>query len=289
MKSSLDEAPASALRAEGPNLLLWTGAAALSSVAAARIGLDVSLKEPVLVGLLVTLAVAWSVGWFTDRLRREAAAAAWRAVGSGSRHLSSQIAAYLPDGREEPEEFVAQQAAWVHVLRCQLREEDPAEDKEVRRVVWPEQLRRLRDAADPAQWLLHDQLEAAAHLARDGVIGERHLQSIDGTVRGLLDAQLVCLEFAGTPPPPVRPLPVRALLLVAAVLLPLPGFQPLSIALAVGVCLITGRLVDAGMRAAAPFAHGGGLPLTRDSLSIERDTLARVGSRDVPELRDTGT
>lgn len=274
------------LRRQGIDVLVWTTAAAAAWAGTEQLGGSELLPATPLI--VTGAAICLLIG-----LRAHAAWTDWRAaqrlwnrVLAGTRVFAGQVASYLPAGREEIEEIVVQQAAWVHVLRSAVRRQDPFEDESVRRLVWPEQLRDLKKATNPAHAVLHLQISTVARLARDGVITEERLRSLDATLTDLLEAQTACEGLATSSAASGFSSLGRTLLPLYAGLLPLGltvTMGPWSIVGAVGTCIVLGLVDEAARGLERPMApHAGGLPLTHLALSAERDSLERIGSPDLP-------
>ena len=65
----------------------------------------------------------------------------WGRLINTSRHICTQALAYLPDA--EAKETVIRQCAYVHALRCGLRDEDPFVDDHILRNMQPVEVEEL--------------------------------------------------------------------------------------------------------------------------------------------------
>lgn len=211
----------------------------------------------------------------------------WGKLVNSSRMLCSQALAYLGD-RAAAERAVRRQVLYIHVLRCQLRDDDPFADPMVQRAV---ALCGLSDAEVAAL----RQQTSACHALLDQILGELsraapdplRLQSLDQTVAALLDAQGGCERIKRTPMPRGYAFFVSQLLVLFAVLFPLAVVADLGWAVVpvnLAVCLAFTLISETGRVLEDPFNHfWNSLPLSSLSVTIERNLRQRLGDRELPD------
>jgi putative membrane protein len=211
----------------------------------------------------------------------------WGRIVNASRTLSSQVTAYVDDAALA-RTVIQRHALWVHVLRCQLRDDDPFADEHVQRA-----LDRLGLTSDEHKAELKKQTSLCHHLsdlnlralARSGVEPLR-LQAMDQSIATLTDAQGGCERIKRTPMPRGYSFFVQRLLLIFSVLFPFTIVEdvgwaciPLNLVVCIGFTLIseTGRVLE------DPFTHfWNSLPITNISINIERNVRQRLGDADLP-------
>ncbi len=210
----------------------------------------------------------------------------WGKLVNSSRMLGSQALAYLSD-RATAERAVRRQVLYVHVLRCQLRDDDPFADAMVQRSValcglTEGQVDELRLQSSPCHALLDQTL---SELTRAGVEPLR-LQSLDQTLAALLDAQGGCERIKRTPMPRGYAFFVSQLLVLFAILFPLAVVANLSWAVVpvnLAVCLAFTLISETGRVLEDPFNHfWNSLPITSLSVTIERNLRQRLGDSELP-------
>ncbi|MEZ4307896.1 MAG: bestrophin family ion channel [Polyangiaceae bacterium] len=94
----------------------------------------------------------------------------WGRLVNTSRHLTTQALVYLQDRPEEARAVVRRQMAYVHVLRCKLRDQDPFVDPDVLACLTEEEVASLKGESNPNHALVQMQMEALVKLRREGVI-----------------------------------------------------------------------------------------------------------------------
>jgi len=210
----------------------------------------------------------------------------WGRLVNASRMWASQVRAYFDD-TALAERLIRRHQLYVHVLRCQLRDDDPWQDEHVQRLAArlgldDEALARLKAQTSAGHALLDEQLLALAALKDlDG----RRLQSLDGTIMMFLDVQGGCERIKRTPMPRSYGFFVERLLLFFAVLFPLGLVHdigwlviPVNVVVCTGFSLIseTGRVLE------DPFTHfWNSLPLSNMSVNIERNLAQRLGDTEL--------
>ncbi|CAN5120955.1 bestrophin family protein [soil metagenome] len=210
----------------------------------------------------------------------------WGRVVNASRQLASQVVASLP--KEEATQVIRLQIAYVHVLRCSLRDQDPWADDRV--LAWT-------DPADRAAWkgdrnlastILHRQREILVSVANVGKLAELRLLAMDQSQAVLLDAQGGCERIKKTPFPRGYAYISDRLIIAFGVLLPFAMVKDLDwITLPINllVCGAFALISEAGRVLEDPFTlFYNGLPLAALSTTIELNLRQRLGERDVPPL-----
>jgi ion channel-forming bestrophin family protein len=210
----------------------------------------------------------------------------WGRLVNASRTLSSQVMAYLEDAAVA-RTVITRHALYVHVLRCQLRDDDPFADEHVKRIalklgITEEQQAELKKQTSMCHALADMNLRA---LAKSGVEPLR-LQAMDQSIAALVDAQGGCERIKRTPMPRGYGFFVQRLTLIFSALFPFTivgevGWVaiPLNLVVCIGFTLIseTGRVLE------DPFSHfWNSLPITNISLNIERNVRQRLGDTDLP-------
>lgn len=210
----------------------------------------------------------------------------WGRIVNASRTLSSQVLAYVDDAALA-RTVILRHALYVHVLRCQLRDDDPFADPHVQRIadmlaLTEEQKAALKKQSSMCHTLADMNLRA---LARSGVEPLR-LQAMDQSIAALVDAQGGCERIKRTPMPRGYGFFVQRLTLIFSALFPFTIVEevgwlaiPLNLVVCIGFTLIseTGRVLE------DPFSHfWNSLPITNISINIERNVRHRLGDTDVP-------
>jgi putative membrane protein len=297
-------APPRALLAQWPLALAALSGLALAhvlprAVLAPLAAVDASLAPLVaLAGLGLGLrACAAYLRW------REATAHASRLLDA-SRRFSAAILAYLPLGEAGAasalqRSLVRRHAAYVHLVRCALRDEDGLADPQVQRLLDPHDAARLAGEPSPCHALAQRQLSELASAAWRGELTEERLASLDRVLGELLVAQTAAERLARRPLPAgadLLPVGFGALAILLAPALAVAhaavhagtaaaghGVLPLAAGTAVLVALPLVALAAAGHALARPFARdGGGAPLMPLALQIEAEVRARVGDGALP-------
>jgi putative membrane protein len=208
----------------------------------------------------------------------------WGRIVNSSRHWGAQTAAYVSPARAEA--LIRRQIVWVHTLRVALRDEDLTQDPELTRLLPTEERLRLAASRNPSHLLLHEQLQAAAALHTAGELDTRALQSMDETIRQLLDSQGGCERIKRTPMPRGYGFIAERLILIYGFLLPFGLVGELgwaAVPLNVVACLAFALISEAGRVLEDPFnLFYNGLPLSALSRTIEVNLTERLG--DAPLL-----
>ncbi len=217
----------------------------------------------------------------------------WGRMINSSRHWATQVLAYLPagpDGRpsELQRRLIERHAAYVHVLRCALRQQAPLEDEHVVRNL--AEIERAEDGGNSNlnHALLQRQLNDVEQVARDGTLHEYRLQSMDETVRALLDIQGGCERIKKTPMPRGYGFIAERLIFLYGILFPFALTDDLGwmiIPINVLVTLSFALISEAGRVLEDPFTmFYNGLPLSNISLMIEKNLRERMRDTELPEV-----
>ncbi len=211
----------------------------------------------------------------------------WGRLINTSRHWSTQVLTYVKD-EELRKELVGRHIAYVHMLRCLLRKQDPLTDESV--VAWTSEEDRawLATQSNQTHALLQKQLDAVTALADGGDLDERRLMSMDESVRHLLDIQGGCERIKKTPLPRGYGFIAEQLVNAFSFLLPLAivaDLHLLAIPINILVCLAFMLISEAGRVLEDPFTmFYNGLPLTNMSDTIEHNLRNRIGETELPAI-----
>ncbi len=210
----------------------------------------------------------------------------WGRLVNVSRLFASQVTAYLDD-RADQRELLLRHVLYIHVLRCQLRDDDPFADPHVARVLGLLALDDASLAEAKAQTSLPHYLidRSFGALARREGMAFRMI-AFEQSFGTMLDAQGGCERIKRTPMPRGYGFFVSRLLFLFALLFPFTVVDvvgwvaiPLNLIVCLGFTLIseTGRVLE------DPFTHFyNSLPLTSLSITIERNVRQRLGDTDLP-------
>lgn len=213
----------------------------------------------------------------------------WGRLINTSRHFTNQVTTYLADTPElaaSRRELVRRHIAYVHVLRCLLRDQDPFADARVLQFLSKAETAELRPETNVTNALLNRQQAQLVELAKREDIDPFRLQSFDESLRALLDIQGGCERIKKTPFPPGYGFLADRLILAFGFLFPLGLVEdlgwltvPITILVTLGFRLISevGRVLE------NPFSlFWPALPLMALSTTIERDLRQRIGDADLP-------
>lgn len=212
----------------------------------------------------------------------------WGRLINTSRHFSTQVLSYLgASAAPEAARLVRRHIAYVHVLRCLLRLQPPEGDAEVRAFLGEDEAALLEES-NPTHALLHRQLVELKAAAAQGLISEFELQSLDQSLRSLLDIQGGCERIKKTPMPRGYGFIAERLVMAFACLLPFALVRDLgwvTVPINVLVCLAFALISEAGRVLEDPFTmFWNGLPLTALSKTIEHNLRERLGEQDLLSL-----
>ena len=211
----------------------------------------------------------------------------WGGLVNTSRMLTSQVLGYVADdARPRAERVVHRHLAFVHALRCQLRDQDPLADAEVVARLDPADVDGVRGRSNVAYALLHRQQLDLAGLHRAGAFDGWAMQSLDRSVAALLDVQGGCERIKRTPLPRGYAFLIDTLLSAFALLLPWALVADLSwlvIPMNILVCGSFLLISETGRVLEDPFSlFWNGLPLSALSRTIEINVREALGDRDLP-------
>lgn len=213
----------------------------------------------------------------------------WGRMINESRHWASQATKYLDEDTLRGR-LVHRHAAYVHALRCLLRQQDPFEDEDFMARIKSvgDELPALRKESNLTHALLDLQLGELVEQNRGGVLNDLRLQSMDDTLRELINIQGGCERIKKTPMPPLYGLLADRLVEFYAVLFPLAVVDVLgwwTVPLNLLVCTAFSLIAEAGRVLEDPFTmFYNGLPLSAISRMIEVNTRQRLGETDLPPM-----
>ena len=212
----------------------------------------------------------------------------WGRLINTSRHLCLQAAAYLDADRSARDRVVRRHIAYVHTLRCLLRKQDPlADDRVLNRLEDPEKS-ALQGHSNQTAGVLDMQLRDLRGLAEQGTIDALQLQSMDESIRHLLDIQGGCERIKKTPLPRIYGFISTRMIQWFGLLLPcglVHDLGWLSIPISLLVTLSFHLISETGRVLEDPFSlFWNGLPLSNMSHTIETNLLHITGKPcDIPE------
>ncbi len=215
----------------------------------------------------------------------------WGRMINTSRHWTTQVMAYLSGERAaasaEQRRLVLRHVTYVHALRCLLRQQDPFEDPDFRAHLEPDE-DALRGESNLTHALLQRQLDDLVELNRGGALDDFRLQSMDESIRHLLDIQGGCERIKKTPVPPIYGLLSTRIVQFYAFLFPLGVVHDLgwwAVPINLLVCTAFSLIAEAGRVLEDPFTmFFNGLPLSAISRMIEVNVRQRLGDDDLPPL-----
>lgn len=214
----------------------------------------------------------------------------WGRMINESRHWASQIASYVQDD-ELRRRLVRRHVAYVHALRCLLRQQDPFADEEVTAMLQDDEA-ALRDESNLTHALLARQLDDLVEMNADGALNDFRLQSLDTTLRELINIQGGCERIKKTPMPPLYGLLATRLVQFYAVLFPLSVVEELgwwTVPVNLLVCIGFFLIAEAGRVLEDPFTmFFNGLPLSAISRMIDVNARQRIGETDLPPMITPG-
>ncbi len=209
----------------------------------------------------------------------------WGRLVNLSRHFASQaLTSFSPDVARE---VIARHIAYVHLLRCALRDQDPWGDSDVVRWLDETTRGRLRAERNPCYALLHEQREVLTRACHAAGLDEWRYLAFDTTLAALLDAQGGCERIKKTPFPRGYTFISERLIIAFGLLLPFALIRDLgwvTVPLNLLVCGAFTLMSEAGRVLEDPFTmFWNGLPLSAMSTTIEINLRQRLGDEDVPE------
>lgn len=212
----------------------------------------------------------------------------WGRMINVSRHFATQVLNYLP-ASERPlqRRLVHRHAAYVHALRCLLRQQDPLEDPEFLRAV-PDDPEQYRGQSNITHALLHRQSEELVALDDAGGLSEFRLQSMDRSLEEMLAVQGGCERIKKTPMPRGYGYIASRLIIAYGLMFPLGLVSEIGwLVLPINVLVILSfaLISEAGRVLEDPFTmFWNGLPMTNMSMMIERNLGDRLGDEELVEI-----
>jgi putative membrane protein len=211
----------------------------------------------------------------------------WGGMVNVSRHFASQVIAYVQVGSDVHQRLVRRHIAYLHVLRCALRAQDPTQDDDVQRNLTEDE-RPWLGLTSPAHLLLDRQLRQLTELSRAGSLDAFQLRSLDGSLRDMLNFQGGMERIKKTPMPRGYGFIADRLTVAFALLLPFALVAELgwvTVPVSVLVCLAFALISEAGRVLEDPFTmFWNGLPLFAITKTIEHNLREALGERDLPPL-----
>jgi putative membrane protein len=216
----------------------------------------------------------------------------WGRLINTSRHFTSQVLVYLRHESGEITELqtrlVRRHVAYVHVLRCLLREQNPQQDKEVAEFLDTGELEGLRGSSNATHALLFAQMKELQKEVDERRLDLFHQQLLDQSLRELLDIQGGCERIKKTPFPRGYGYIAERLILAFSVLFPLgivADMSWLAIPMSVLVCTAFLLISEVGRVLEDPFTmFWPALPLTALSRTIEINLRERLGETKLPPM-----
>jgi putative membrane protein len=217
----------------------------------------------------------------------------WGQLVNSSRHFTSQVLVYLPGEGGRPSdlqrELIRRQIAYVHALRVLLRQQDLRSDDEFLAML-PDDPDAIVRQSNPTHALLHRQFERLIAEREAGRLSEMAMQSLDDTLRALIDLQGGCERIKKTPFPRGYEFIANRLTEAFGMLLPLGlvgGLENdwVAIPLTTLVCLAFTLIGEVGRVLEDPFTmFWPALPLSALSRTIEVNLRERLGEGDLPAM-----
>lgn len=210
----------------------------------------------------------------------------WGRLVNSSRHIASQAVCWLPPDLARV--FVRRQIAYIHALRCNLRDQDPWTDPDVIAFTSDAEREALRSEKNVCFAMMHAQNVMLTKLCDEGALNEMRLQSLDRSIASLLDSQGGCERLKKTPFPRGYGFINDRLIEAYGCLLPFALVKELgwvTIPLNVLVCMAFALISEAGRVLEDPFStFWNGLPLAALSRTIEVNLRQSLGEREVPPM-----
>jgi putative membrane protein len=212
----------------------------------------------------------------------------WGQLVNVSRLFATQVLLYLrsAESQELAPVLVRRHIAYVHLLRCLLRRQDPDGDEDFARFLTESDRHAVRGQRNMTYALLHLQADSLVAEAAAGRLDPFRLQSLDETIGKLLDIQGACERIKNTPMPRGYSFILERLIYAYSFLLPLTlteALEWMAIPLTVVVCFAFALISEAGRVLEDPFTmNWPAVPLSALSKTIEIDLRQRLGETDLP-------
>lgn len=216
----------------------------------------------------------------------------WGRMVNVSRHLCTQSLVYMGttglQGKRVAHAMIRRQIAYVHVLRCLLRGEDPLQDEDAIEFISSEERTALEGASNMTHALVQLQAEQLVAFADANDLDPMRLQSIDESLREVLAMQGGCERIRNTPMPRGYAYFAQLLIKSFGVLLPLGLVGDLgwfTVPVTVLVCMAFELISEVGRVLEDPFSKfWNALPLSALSKTIEIDLRERLGETSLPAM-----
>lgn len=195
---------------------------------------------------------------------------------NSSRHLSSQLTAWLP--ADAARRSIRRHQAWVRVFVSRMLHEGPLgrlDDD----LIDADERTRLAAEPNPNHALMDNQLADWTAQADAGELDGLRLQSLDGTASTLMDVLGGCERIRNTPFPRIYELIARSLTVVYGIVMPLALLDDvgwLVVPLTTLACLTFGLINDVGTVLEQPFRERPPLPIEEIGEMVESELAARL-------------
>lgn len=275
------------LKWQRDNSLMMAGAALIAVVLVKLVGWDwliLPAAPLAVVGGAIGIFVSFRTNSAYDRWWE--GRKLWGRMINTSRHWASQVGAYLdqPETHAQAHTLAWRHVAYVHALRCSLRGQDAYADDDFAHAVSDADLERVRGRTNLTHALLELQLRDITKLNDDGLLDDRRLQSLDESLRHLLDIQGGCERIKKTPFPRGYTFIAEHLIRYFSFLFPFAIVEELGlfvVPMNLLVCLAFMLISEAGRVLEDPFTmFYNGLPLSAISRMIEVQVRETRGERD---------
>lgn len=211
----------------------------------------------------------------------------WGRMINTSRHHATQCLSWISD-RQVAEALVRRHLAYVHTLRCLLRQQDPFADFKVLAYLSEHEKESLPGKSNTTHALLHLSHLQFSTWARENELEPHLLQQLDESTRHLLDIQGGCERIKKTPLPRGYGFIIEQLIKGFSILLPFAIVEHLGILMipvSVTICIAFALISEAGRVLEDPFdMFWNALPLFALTRTIENDLLSRMGVEDLEPL-----
>ena len=215
----------------------------------------------------------------------------WGSLVNTARSLARQAYSLIDSQQDDPELnrfreiFVRRVIAFVHAMRCHLRDEDPA--TEIKKFLPPEDLRAVLKSSHRPLMILQQLGRDIAYARNQRWLHELNLPFIDAQLVELSNILGACERINNTPIPFTYNVLIRRIVAFYCFFLPFGLIETIGIATPIVVFLISHAFfgLDAiGNEIESPFdKQPNNLPLLAISRSIEINLLELINCPDRPE------
>lgn len=212
----------------------------------------------------------------------------WGRLINVSRHFGTQVLCYLPaEAVVLKRRLVHRHVAYVHALRCLLRQQDPLADADFLRTL-PDDPERYRGQSNITHALLHQQAVELVAEVDAGRLHELRMQRLDHSLEEMLAVQGGSERIKKTPMPRGYGFIAERLIWSYGLMFPFALVEEvvwLVVPINVLVCLSFTLISEAGRVLEDPFTlFWNGLALHNHSLTIERNLAERLGDEALVEI-----